>query len=98
MDDAARAFLWQSLRIDESYEQPDIPSIQSGDGEDFLWDELLEDSREDGNLRSFFLVTEAKDTLSKSLYVSPDWPGAEAYAQSLIAGPQSNLPSVSPSE
>ena len=45
MDDAARAFLWQSLRIDESYEQPDIPSIQSGDGEDFLWDELLEDSR-----------------------------------------------------
>jgi hypothetical protein len=85
MDEAARAFLWKSLRIDGTYEQAEIPSMQSVDGEDFLWEELLEDSREDGNLLSFFLVTEAKGAFSKSLYVSSDWPSAEAYAQNLLA-------------
>jgi hypothetical protein len=86
MDEAARAFLWKSLRIDEAYEQADIPPIQSGDGEDFLWDALLEDSREDGNLLSFFIVTEASGNQSRSLYVSPDWPSAEKYAQDLLRG------------
>jgi hypothetical protein len=86
MDEVARAFLWKSLRIDATYEQADIPSMQSGDGEDFLWEELLEDSREDGNLLSFFLVTEAKGAFSRGLYVSPDWPSAEDYAKNLLAG------------
>ncbi|MGD0737369.1 MAG: hypothetical protein ABR976_19745 [Terracidiphilus sp.] len=86
MDAVARAFLWKSLGIDGAYEQADIPPIQSGDGEDFLWEELLENSREDGNLHSFFLVTEAKGASSRSLYVSPDWPSAEAFAQNVLAG------------
>jgi hypothetical protein len=85
MDGAARAFLLKSLRIDGTYEQADIPSMQSGEGEDFLWEELLEDSREDGNQLSFFLVTEAKGASSRCLYVSPDWPSAEAYAQNVLA-------------
>lgn len=86
MDAAARAFLWKSLGIDEAYERADIPPIESEDGEDFLWDALLEDSREDGNLLSFFLVSEAKGTFSKNVFVSPDWLGAESYAQTFLGG------------
>ena len=86
MDEAARAFLWKSLRIDGAYEKADIPSMQSAGGEDFLWEELLEDSREDGNVLSFFLVSESKGTVSRSLYVAPEWPSAEAYAQNVLAG------------
>jgi hypothetical protein len=84
MDEAARAFLWKALRVDETCEQGDIPSIQSEEGESLLWETLLEESREDGNLISFFLVNEAKGSISKSLYVSPDWPSAESYSQVVI--------------
>ncbi len=84
MDGTAREFLWKALRIDETCEQGDIPPIDSQDGMDFLWDTLLEESREDGNLLSFFIVTEATGTISKSLYVSPDWPSAESFAQTVI--------------
>ena len=84
MDGAARETLWKSLRIDENYLQADIPPIQSEAAADFLWDTMLEDSREDGNLLSFFLVNEAIGNQSRCVYVSPDWPSAEKYAQALI--------------
>jgi hypothetical protein len=51
---------------------------------DFLWEELLEAAREDGNLLSFFVVNEAKGNVSESIYVSPDWPSAEAFAKKRI--------------
>lgn len=86
MDHSARAFLWQSLRIDETCDPAEVPPIQSEDGMDFLWDALVDDSREDGNLLSFFLVTESKGVRAQSLYVSPDWPSAEKFAQSVLAG------------
>jgi hypothetical protein len=54
-----------------------------------LWEELLEAAREDGSLLSFFVVNEATGSRSESLYVSPDWPSAEAFARSRIPGVQS---------
>ena len=82
MDEAAQAFLWNSLGINEAYDAADVPSRQDAASEDFLWEELLEAAREDGNLLSFFVVSEANGPRSRSLYVSPDWPSAEAFAKS----------------
>ena len=42
-------------------------------------------AREDGNLLSFFIVNQTKGGHTESLYVSPDWPSAEAFAQSQLA-------------
>jgi hypothetical protein len=72
MDEAAQTYLWNSLGIDETY--------SPAGSEDVLWGELLDAAREDGNQLSFFVVNEAKGGDSKSLYVSPDWPSAEAFA------------------
>ena len=86
MDEVARTHLWKSLGIDEAYEPVDVPHIHTGDGEDFLWDELLEAAREDGSLLSFFVVNESNGTVTESLYVAPDWPNAEEFAKTRLAG------------
>jgi hypothetical protein len=85
MDKTAQAFLWNSLGINETYDAADVPSHEDADSEDFLWEELLEAAREDGNVLSFFVVSETSGPRSRSLYVSPDWPSAEAFAKSRIA-------------
>jgi hypothetical protein len=59
MNDEAHAHLWASLGIEQEYEAADISSAQN-DREEFLWEELLEAAREDGNLLSFFIVNEAR--------------------------------------
>jgi len=82
MEEAAQTQLWQSLDIEQTYDVTDIPTLSSPDRADFLWEELLDAAREDGSLLSFFVVAEVGRT-SKSLYVSPDWPSAEAFAKSL---------------
>jgi Mg/Co/Ni transporter MgtE len=51
MDDAAQAFLWNTLGINEAHD----------------------------------VVSEANGHRSRSVYVSPDWPSAEAFAKSRIA-------------
>ena len=86
MDETARRRLWNSLEVDENYEPADLPQIQTQNGADFMWDELLEAAREDGNLLSFFVVNESGSGLTRSLYVSPDWPSAESFAMSLLTG------------
>jgi hypothetical protein len=60
MDEAALRALWFSLSLEDSYDAADLPSLGNpeGDGEDFLWDELLASAREDGNKLSFFIVNE----------------------------------------
>jgi hypothetical protein len=83
MDEAALAGLWLSLKIEASDDTADIPD-QSLESNEFLWEELLDQAREDGHLRSFFVVTEVKRKSTRSLYVSPDWPGAETFALKLI--------------
>lgn len=88
IDTEARKALAAALELEKNYEPADIPNSDGIDYDDFLWDELLEAAREDvrndPNLYSFFVVTVAKSGHSQDLYVSPDWPSAEAYAKKLI--------------
>jgi hypothetical protein len=84
MDESAQSYLWNSLGINEAYDATDVPSRHDPDGEDFLWEELLGAAREDGSLLSFFVVNEAEGSSTKSLYVSPDWPSAEAFAKGRV--------------
>lgn len=85
MDEAAQAYLWRSLGINESYDAADVPPISDPAREDFLWEELLDAAREDGNLLSFFVVNEQNGSISESLYVSPDWPSAETFAKNRLS-------------
>jgi hypothetical protein len=82
MGAAARKVLWDSLAIEANFE--DAPNVDDPGAEDFLWDELLESAREDGNQLSFFVVNESTGGKTDSLYVSPDWPSAEAFAKSRL--------------
>jgi hypothetical protein len=84
MGESAQAHLWNSLKVEENYDPEDIPSLNGPDGESFLWEELLDAAREDGNLHSFFVVREATGGNPNGLYVSPDWPSAEAFAKKHI--------------
>lgn len=90
MDDEAQQRLWNTLKPEEIYDPAGLPSLNdpndvNGEAAAFLWDELLEQAREDGNLLSFFIVNEVIDSRSESLYVSPDWPSAQAFANQLLA-------------
>lgn len=83
MDDTARAELVAALHLEDEYEAGDLT-----DEGDAIWDELVDQAREDGSLFSFFVVTTATGTRSDTLFVSPDWPSAEAFAKSRIAATQ----------
>jgi hypothetical protein len=89
IDAAAREALAAALELEKNYVPADIPDPDGSDYDEFLWDELLEAAREDvrndPNLYSFFVVSEAKLTKSQDLYISPDWPSAEAFAKNRIA-------------
>jgi hypothetical protein len=92
IDTVAREALAAALELEKNYESADIPDPGGSDYDDFLWDELLEAAREDvrndPNLYSFFVVSEAKSAQSQDLYISPDWPSAEAFAKKLITSVQ----------
>ena len=75
MDERARLALYQSLDVEEDFDPTD---------EDALWSELIEAAREDGNILSFFVVNESCGKSLIARYVSPDYPSAEAFAESLI--------------
>ncbi len=85
IDTEARKALAAALELETSYEPADIPDPDGSDYDDFLWDELLEAAREDvrndPNLYSFFVVSEARSAQAQDLYISPDWPSAEAFAK-----------------
>jgi hypothetical protein len=86
MDEEALKTLWEALKPEEIYDPAGLPSLENRDGDEqaFLWDELLEQAREDGNTLSFFIVSETLAGQSCSLYVSPDWPSAEAFAKKRV--------------
>ena len=77
-------FLGKSLSIDEEYEADEIPSEESALAE-FLWEEMVDSAREDGQVRSFFVVRRTSPSNASLLYVSGDWPSAESYTQQLLA-------------
>jgi hypothetical protein len=85
MDESAQRYLWSSLGIDENYDADDLPSTGEHGREDFLWEEILEAAREDSQMFSFFVVTQTQNGRSEDLYISPDWPSAEAFAKKRIA-------------
>lgn len=85
MDESAQAFLWNSLKPEEIYDPGGLPKPdEPEDRAAFLWDELVEQAREDWRTFSYFVVNEAKGGSAESLFVSPDWPSAEAFAKRYI--------------
>jgi hypothetical protein len=92
MDGAALRSLWNALKPEDIYEPANLPSLDdpnyvSGEAEAFLWDELVDQARERDNLFSFFVVNEVRNGRSENLYVSPDWPSAEAFVKSHADAP-----------
>lgn len=80
----ALAQLANSLRLDELFEANDIPKPSSPDYAEFVWETLSDEAREDGNLKSFFILyREVQGQPLQPLYVSADWPSAEAFSQRL---------------
>jgi len=93
IDTDAMEALAAALELEKNYAPEDIPNPDGSDHEDFLWDELLEAAREDvrsdPNLYSFFVVSEAGPGKAADIYISPDWPSAEAFAKKRISAVQS---------
>ena len=84
LDESAVAQVAAALRLEEQFEAQDIPSPASADFHGFVWETLADEAREEGQIKSFFVVyRELEGSPSKSLYVSPDWPSAEAFTQRL---------------
>jgi hypothetical protein len=90
VDGAAMKSLAAALEIEKNYDPDDIPAPDGPDYEDFVWEELskasLEDVRQYPRLYSFFVVTENSAGKIKEIYISADWPSAEAFAKSLVSG------------
>jgi hypothetical protein len=90
MSAGAQQVLWRVLKPEQKYDAAGLPSLNdptdvTGEAEAFMWDELLEQAREDGNLLSFFIVNEITGSRTESLYVSGDWPSAENFAKERLA-------------
>jgi hypothetical protein len=83
MDDDALAQLAASLKFETLYEPDNIPKPQDEGYEEFVWDVMLDEAREEYNTFSYFVVTKTIGGKSENLFVSPDWPTAEAYVKSL---------------
>lgn len=81
MDDSALDFLGRSFDLPSKYEPAGLPQPFDPEYADFLWDELEEEAREDWKTFSYFVVLSDKSPL----FVSPDWPTAEAFAQSALS-------------
>lgn len=85
MDSSALNHLRTSLSVDEAYDVDDIPNDESALA-DFLWEEMVDSAREDGQIRSFFVVRRTSSLNTSLLYVSGDWPSAESFTQQLLTG------------
>jgi hypothetical protein len=77
MDEEALKFL--SLRL----ELEDLPAPDSPDFAEMIWQELEDGAREDWNTFSYFIVTKSGPAVASPVFVSPDWPTAEAFARTL---------------
>jgi hypothetical protein len=77
MDEDALRFLSRSLDVQGlSEDDPDFA--------DALWVEVEGGAREDWNTFSYFVVIEQEGSGSTPLFVSADWPSAEAFAKSRV--------------
>jgi len=87
MSDPAKAFLWRSMKPEETYAPEDLPTEPGEDYDAFLLDELLEQGREDWKTFSYFVVTTDAEG---PVFVAADWPTAEAFAK------KSSVPDLPP--
>ena len=83
MDDSALAHLASSLNLESLYEPNGIPKPTDDGYEDFIWDVMVDEAREDWNSFSYFIVTKSRGRQTEELFVSGDWPTAEAYVKKL---------------
>ena len=81
MDNSSLKALSDSLRLEDSFDENDIPSTSDVGYADFLWQEMYDSAREESQIRSFFVVTRTAGDRREPLYVSGDWPSAESYAK-----------------
>jgi hypothetical protein len=90
MGQDAMEALAQALEVSQKFEPRDIPAPGGIEYDDFLWEELredsLEDPRESPRQCSFFVVSVSRNGKSQDRYVSSDWPSAEKYAKSALRG------------
>lgn len=88
MEQDAKQALAKALEISEKYPPEDIPASDGTEYDDFLWDELSEDSLEDARKcprqYSFFIVAVRENGKSVDRYVSTDWPSAEQFANYVL--------------
>jgi hypothetical protein len=84
MDEAAMLHLSKSLSIAEEVSPDEIPSSPD-EWADLIWEEMYDSAREHGQTRSYFVVRRSSGLGEAFLYVSGDWPSAEAYVNLLAA-------------
>jgi len=73
-----------TLDLSGRFDSQDIPAANDDAFPEFLWEVIKDDAREDWNSFSYFVVTERLRDRTTALYVSPDWPSAEAFANATI--------------
>jgi hypothetical protein len=83
MDDNALAHLAASLNVEALFEPANIPKPSDEDYEAFIWDVMVDDAREDWKSFSYFVVTRSNGRKTEELFVSGDWPTAEAYVKQM---------------
>jgi len=79
MDETALAHLARSLTFPDTFEDEDVPSPSHENYRDFVWEAMVDSAREDGNIFSYFVVKKTSGGSSEDVFVSGDWPTAEAY-------------------
>ncbi len=79
MEPTALDFLKHRLNLETKYDTAELPSSNDPDYADALWEEIEEGAREDWNTFSYFVALSASKETSHPLFVSPDWPSAEAF-------------------
>jgi hypothetical protein len=84
MDEDALEHLSTSLRLEENFEPEDIPASPA-ESPDFLWEAMYDSATEEGHTRSFFIVRHSTPATDSFLYVSGDWPSAEAYVKRALS-------------
>lgn len=84
MNEDALEFLARSLDLNGSDTEVAL-NPESPEYADSIWDELKDGAREDWNSFSYFIVAEESAGRTAPLFVSADWPSAEAFAKRRIS-------------
>jgi hypothetical protein len=88
MDDDALAHLAASLNLESTFELSGIPNPTEDGYEDFIWDVMVDEAREEWNLFSYSIVAKSVGHRKEDLFVSGDWPTGKAYVKKLGVSPK----------